>query len=110
MPNPILKQNVLEWLSAMKFQVIHIEDRFDSLRDLSIDSTVVDKDSGINKIRLAFDLAAAQARQNAVWMHQPDTGLRQTDAVTVPKRKLTAGKIRIVEDRVESVGPIVSRT
>src|ERR1051325_5860189 len=109
MPNPILKQHVLERLSAMKSQVVHIEHRFDSLRDFRIYSAVINKDSGINKICLAFDLAAAQARQNTVRLHQADARLRQTDPVPIPKRKLAAHKIRIVENRVESIGAIVSR-
>src|ERR1041385_6599504 len=64
-PNAILKQHVFKRLSTMKPQVVKIEHSLDALRDLGIDSTVVDKDSGINKIRLPFDLAAAQAWQKA---------------------------------------------
>src|ERR1051325_5037461 len=109
MPNPILKQNVLEWLSVMESQVIDIEHCFDSLSDLRVYSAVVDKDSGVNKIRLPFDFAAAQARQNAVGLHQPYAGLREPDAVPIPKRKRAADKIWVVENRVEAVGPIISR-
>src|SRR5436190_20479341 len=109
MTDPILKQNVFQRLSAMKSQVINIEPRLDSLRDLGVGSAVVDKDSGINKIRLPFDLAAAQARQNTVRLHQAHTGLGQPNAVAVPERKLAANKIRIVEDRIEPVGPSISR-
>ena len=50
----------------MKPQVINIEDRFDSLRHFDINSAVINKNSWINEIRLPFDLAAAQAGQNAV--------------------------------------------
>src|SRR5258708_33671309 len=86
----------------MKTQVVHIENCLQTLRYFHIDATVVNEDSGIDEVGLAFDLAAAKRRQDAVRLHQADTGLGQTDAVPIPKRKLTANKIRIVENRVKA--------
>src|SRR6185436_18131213 len=103
MPNPILKQHVLKRLGAMKAQVVHIKYRFQTLGDLGVDAGVVNKDSGIDEVCLAFDLAAAQARQNAVRLHQAHAGLRQANAVAVPERELPADKIRIVENCVKTI-------
>src|ERR1044072_1713358 len=93
----------------MKSQVIDIEHSFDSLCDFGIDAAAVDKNSRVNKVRLPFDFAAAEARQNTVRVHQADAGLRQADAVSVPKSRLTTNEIRIIEDRIEPVCLIVGR-
>src|SRR6185369_10191548 len=55
------------------------------------------------------NLAASQARQKTVRLHQADACLRQTNPVANPKRKLSTCKIRIVEDRIEARGPVVRR-
>ena len=52
--NMILKQHVLQRLSAMKPQIVHIENCLDSLRDFDVDAGVVNKDSGIDKVCLAL--------------------------------------------------------
>ena len=69
MSNMILKENVFQWLRAMKPQIVHIENCFEALSNFSIDAYVVNKNSGINKIRLALSLAASQTRQEAVPLH-----------------------------------------
>ena len=102
MPDVRLKQNVFERFGAMKAQVIHVEDSLQPLRHFHVHARVVNKDSGIDEVRLTFNLAAAQAGQNAVRLNQANTCLRQTNPVAIPKRKLSADKIRIVEDRVEA--------
>src|SRR6185503_12075758 len=57
----------------------------------------------------ALDLAAAKRRQQAVRLNQSHTCLRQTNSVSVPKRKLTADEVRIVKNRIEPVCSIVRR-
>src|SRR5438132_153523 len=108
MPNMILKQNVFQRLRAMKTQIVNVEDRFHALGDLGVDPRVVDEDAGIDKIGLALDLAAAQARQHAIGLHQANARLGQPDAIAIPERKLSADEIGIVEDRIESGGLRVS--
>jgi hypothetical protein len=103
MSNPILKQDVLKRLSTMEPQVIQVQDGFDSLRDLNVNARVVNKNPGINEVRLPFDLTAAQTGQNAIRLDQPDASLRQPNAVTVPKRKLSTDEIWIVKDSVKPV-------
>src|ERR1044072_1423124 len=109
MSNARLKERVFKRLCAMKPQVVHIEYRLQSLRDFYIHTRVIDEDSGVYKIRLAFNLAAAQTRQNAVRLDQADARLRQANAVAIPKRELPADKIRIVKDRVKAICLIVGR-
>src|SRR5437762_1047293 len=109
MPNMILKEHVFKRFGTMKSEIINIEHSLQSLGDFGVDAAVIDKNSRVNKIRLPFDLAAAQTRQNAVWLHQSHTDLGQPDPVPVPERKLAAGKIRIVENRVKPVGPRINR-
>src|SRR5437867_4532282 len=87
----------------MKTQIVHVEYGFHSLGDLGIDAAVVDKNSRIDKVGLAFSFAAAQGGQDAVRLNQANTGLGQTYPVAVPKRELSADKIWIVEDRIEAV-------
>src|SRR6202521_2210396 len=87
----------------MKAQIVHVKDRFQTLRNFHVHARVVNKDSGIDEVCLPFDLAAAQAGQNAVRLYQADSGLRQADAVAIPERELPADKIRIVEDRVKAI-------
>src|SRR6185369_2973239 len=109
MPNLILKQDVLERLSAMKSQVVQVQDGLDSLRYFNIHPAVVNENSRIDEVRLPFGLAAAQTRQDAVCLHQTNTGLRQPNPVAVPKRKLAADEIRIVKDGVKAVRLTVGR-
>src|SRR2546423_14145336 len=92
----------------MKAQVVHIEDCFDSLRHFHIDAAVINKNAGIDEVRLALDLAATQRRQDAVWLNQANPCLRQANSISIPKRKLSADKIRIVKDRVETISFTVS--
>src|SRR6185436_2681136 len=80
-----------------------------TLRHFYIDSRVIDEDSGVNKVRLTLDLAAAQARQKTVGLDQTDARLRKTYAITIPKRKLSADEIRIIENRVEAVSLTIGR-
>src|SRR5213594_898736 len=93
----------------MKTQIVNIEDRFYSLGDLDVDAGVVNIDSGINEVRLAFDLTAAQSRQDAIWLDETDSGLSQANSVAIPERKLSADKIRIVKDRVKTICLTVRR-
>src|SRR5260370_34797334 len=93
----------------MKAQVVRVKNRFQTLRNFHVHARVVNKDSGIDEVRLPFDLAAAQAGQNAVRLHQTNSGLRQADAVAIPEREFPAGKIRIVEDRVKAICLPISR-
>src|SRR5258708_35590005 len=104
-----LEPNAFQRVGAMEAQIIDGEDRFQPLRNFDIDAHVVDKNSRIDKVGLAFDLAAAQRRQNAVGLHQADSSLGQADAVAIPKRKLTAHEIWIVKDSVKSSRLAVSR-
>src|SRR3569832_1587526 len=93
----------------MEAQVVDIDHGLDPLRDLDIDAAVVNKDAGIHKVGLALDLAAAQTRQQTVWLDQADTGLRESNSIPHPERKLTTGEIRIVEDGVEAGRSLVCR-
>src|SRR5262249_26012739 len=63
----------------------------------------------IDEIRLSLSLAAAQTRQQTIRLDQTNTGLRQANPIAHPKRKLSAGKIRIVKDRIEASGAIIRR-
>src|SRR5437764_465459 len=85
MPDMILKQNVFERFSAMKTQVVNIEDCFHALSDIGVNARVVNKDAGIDKVRLALNLAAAQTRQNAIGLDQANAGLGQPDAIAIPE-------------------------
>jgi len=93
----------------MKAQVIGVKDRFQPLRDFHINACVVDKNSRIDKVRLAFNLTAAQRGQKTV-LAAPDRH-RSASGVchAVPKRKLPTHEIRIVEDGVKSARPSVCR-
>src|SRR5215467_10343538 len=93
----------------MKSQVVNIHHRLHTLRHVDIDATVVNKNSGVDKIRLPLRLAAAQTRQQTVRLDQAHACLRQTNSIPHPVRKLPASKIRIVKDRVEACCAIVSR-
>src|SRR5437764_5038115 len=106
MPDSVLKQNELERFRPVKKQVVYVDNCLDALRQLDVDARVVNVDPWIDEIRLPLNLAAAQTRQQTVWLDQAHAGLGQTDPVAHPKRKLTAGKIRIVEDRIEPVGSL----
>ena len=59
MADVILKENVFERFRAMKAQVVDVEDGLDALCDININSGVVNKDSGIDEVRLSLSLAAA---------------------------------------------------
>jgi len=52
----ILKQNVFQWLSAMKPKIVYVANGLDALRQVNLDARVVDKDAGIDEIRLALNL------------------------------------------------------
>src|SRR5438105_15674604 len=102
MSNVRLKQNVFERFVAMKTHLVHVKDCFQSLGYFHVDSGVVNEDPGIDEVGLAFDLAAAKRRQNAVRLNQASPGLGQPDSISIPKRELAANKIRIIEDRVKA--------
>src|ERR1044072_1959802 len=93
----------------MEAQVVDVDHRLDSLRHLDINAAVVNKDAGIHEVCLSLDFAAAQTRQQTVRLDQADARLRETNSIAHPKRKLTTGEIRIVEDGVEARGSIVCR-
>ena len=76
MTDPILKQNVFERLSPVKPQIVRIQHCFESLGYLHIHTGVVNEDSGVHEVGLSLGLAAAQTWQDAVRLHQTDTGLR----------------------------------
>src|SRR5215471_15544251 len=59
MSNARLKQDVFKGFRAMKPQIVDVEYRFYSLRDFRINAAVVDEDTGIDKVCLSFNLAAA---------------------------------------------------
>src|SRR6266550_6865244 len=101
MTNMILKQHILQRFGAMKAQVVNIKDSLDALRKFDIDTGVVNINSRVDKVCLALSFATAQTWQNAVWLDQAHTGLRQSNAVAIPIRKLPAHKIWIVKDRVK---------
>src|SRR6266545_1281498 len=65
----VLKEHILQRLCAMKPEIVDVEDRLDSLSKFHIDAGVVNEDTGIYKVRLALGFAAAQTRQDAVWLH-----------------------------------------
>ena len=102
MTNSVLKQHILERLRSMKPQIVDIENCFDSLSQLDVDAGVINVDAGIDKICLALNFAATQTWQHAVWLHEADACLRQTNTVAVPIRKLAANKIRIIKNGVKS--------
>ena len=85
MADVILKENVFERFRAMKAQIVDVEDGLDALRDININSGVVNKDSGIDEVRLSLSLAAAQTRQDAVGLNEADASLRQSDALPIPE-------------------------
>src|SRR5437762_13647147 len=91
----------------MKPQIIHVEYSLNALRQFHINTRVVDKNARIDEIRLALNLAAAQTGQQTVWLDQPDSGLRQPYAVAIPKRELSARKIRIVKDCIKARSLVV---
>ena len=109
MSNAILKEQQLQRLRPVKPQIVHIHNRLDTLRHFDIHARVVNKNSGINKIRLALNLAASQTRQQTVRLDQSHARLRQANSISNPKRKLPADKIRIVEDRIETRSAFVGR-
>src|SRR5215813_1019620 len=94
----------------MKAQVVNVEYGFQPLRDFSINAGVVDKDAGVHEIRLPLSLAATQARQQTVGLHQSHSRLRQANSISIPERKLAANQIWVIQNRVEprclSVGRI----
>src|SRR6185369_6183294 len=90
----VLKEYQLQRLRPVKPQEVDVEDGFDSLRQFHINAAVVNKDSGIYEICLSLRLAASQTRQQTVCLDQADTGLRQTNSISNPERKLPAHKIR----------------
>src|SRR5690349_13783145 len=96
--NVILKQHQLQRLGAMKAQVVYVHDCFHTLRQLNIDAGVVNEEAGIDEVCLSLNLAAAQSRQETIRLDQAHAGLRQTNSVAHPERKLPAGEVRIVED------------
>ena len=59
MADVILKENVFERFRAMKAQVVDVEDGLDALRNININPGIVNKDSGIDEVRLPLSLAAA---------------------------------------------------
>src|SRR6185369_16936127 len=93
--NAILKEQQLEGLGAMKTQVVDIDYGLDPLRQIDINASVVNQDPGIHEVCLSLDLAAPQTRQKTVRLDQTDAGLRETNSVTHPERKLPTHEIRI---------------
>src|SRR5436190_7651370 len=86
----------------MKAKIVDVKDRLQSLRHFGIDAGVVNKYSGIDEVRLAFNLAAAKRGQNAVRLHQAHAGLGQANPISIPERELAANEIGIVKDCVEA--------
>src|SRR5215211_5582111 len=91
----------------MKAQVVDIDHGFDSLCDFKVNAAVVNKDPGIHKVCLSLNLAASQTRQKTVRLDQARAGLRETNSIAHPERKLTTNEIRLIEDRIEPRSPVV---
>src|SRR5262249_13216657 len=99
--NTVLEQHVFERLRPVKPEVVNIEYRLDPLSYLGINTNVVDKNTRIDKVRLPLNLTAPQAGQNAVWLYQSQSCLRESYPISIPERKLTADKVWIIENCVE---------
>src|SRR5262249_11121061 len=96
-----LEQQSLERLCVLESQIIDVEDGFQFLRQVGVGADVVKEDAGIDKIRLAFELAAAEARKQAVFTDQGHSGLGQPNLLAVPEAELAAGKFGKIENGVE---------
>src|SRR5215212_1398491 len=93
----------------MESQIVDVDHPLHTLRHLNVNARVVNKDARVNKIWLTLSLAASQTRQQAIRLDQRHACLRQTNSISNPERKLSAGKIRIIEDRIESRRAFVGR-
>src|SRR5689334_9876346 len=93
----------------MKAQIVYVHDCFHALRQLNVDAGVVNEEAGIDEVCLSLNLAAAQCRQETVRLDQVHAGLRQTNSVAHPERKLPTGEVWIVEDRIETSGSSIRR-
>ncbi len=107
LPDIRLVQENLQRLGVYEPQVIDVQDRTQLLEDLEIGAEIEEKKAGVDEIRLTLDLAAAQARDEAVLLDEVDTV--QADGLVVEETVLAAGEFLQVKDGIKTLRLVVAR-
>src|SRR5262245_5438277 len=94
-----LEQKLLQHLRLRKPQPIYIADQTQLRCHVEIRADIRQIQARVHKVRLPLNLAAAQVRHEAESLHQIHA--EQFDLLPIPIAELPAGKVRIVNDRVE---------
>src|SRR5262249_29550629 len=101
-PDARLEQEEFERFRVLEPEVVQVEDGFELLSNVGIGPGVVNKDSGIDEVGLAFKFAAAQTREQAVTTDQSHCGLSEPDFLAVPEAESSTRKFGKIKNRVKS--------
>src|SRR5436853_169807 len=93
----------------MEVRIVGVQQGAQLRRQFGFRAEVVNEDAGIDEVRLAFGLAAAQARQQAARRRQQDRCVGQRDALRVEEADATAGELLMIENRIEAARGAVKR-
>src|ERR1700722_3529459 len=102
MMNWRLEQQQLQRLRAHESQVIDVHETAPLRRQIRICTQIRQKNSRINKMRLAFLLVRTQARQQAGGRSQAYVRTRQPYPLAIPQTENSAREFREILDRIKT--------
>src|SRR5207247_7426112 len=101
-PDPRLLQDEGQRLGRDEPEDIHIQQGFQLGGEISIQARPHEKEPWIDEIRLPLILGAAQVGQETEPVHNVHAGLSEPDGLPVEETETSAGKVDVVNDRIES--------
>ena len=101
----VLEDEGPQGLRLVKPQEVDVVDHPQSGRQLEVHSAVDQEQAGVDEIALPLGLARTEIRNQALAVDQVNA--EQLDCLALPVTEIAAGKVRVVQDRIETGGMLV---